>query len=251
MFSKITNVFTHLWFRDPKEDTTYINDVAVRIRAGLLLIIPVYMLYTLIDVVFGTTWIVDGNTAVDTYDTDWDNNIIYQVEAIRRYYDYTIQTWVLIYGLAEMLMGLFVFTSRFSPTILIASFLAMNKKPSWKPLVPKRFAWGLGATFIAVCIVFFNPDVFANLINMAIGTSIPTTYNYMPYWIPLVLVWICLGFMWLETVLGFCVGCKIHALLVMVGVFKEECEACNNIDWDEIARKNEERLAKQAHDHSG
>lgn len=247
MINQITSVFKNLWFRDTQEEKIYINDVAVRIRAGILLIIPVYMLYTLISVVFGPVWtVVPSTPAVDTMDTDWDGHIIYQVEATRRFYDYTIQTWVLIYGLAEMLMSMFVTTSRFSPTILIASFLSVNKKPVWKPLVPKRFAWSLGASFIAVCIVFFNPDVFANWINSAIGTDIPTTYNYMPYWIPLVLVWVCLGFMWLEAILGFCVGCKIHALLVKVGLLEEECEACNNIDWDEIARKNEERLAKQA-----
>lgn len=240
------DVFKNLWFRDTHESPVYINDIAVRIRAGILLIIPVYMLYTLIDVVYGTHWVVDGNTAVDTMDIDWDNNIIYQVNAIRRYYDYTIQTWVLIYGLAEMLMGMFVFTSRFSPTILIASFLAKSKKPVWKPLVPKRFAWSIGASFISLCIVFFNPDVFATWFNAYLGTNLPTTYNYLPYWIPLYLVWICLGFMWLETVLGFCVGCKIHSMLVWMGVIKEECEACNNIDWDEIARKKEARMANQS-----
>jgi hypothetical protein len=52
--------------------------------------------------------------------------------------------------------------------------------------------------------------------------------------------------MWLEAILGFCVGCKVHALLVKVGIFKEECEACNNIDWDEIARKHAERQSQEA-----
>jgi hypothetical protein len=37
--------------------------------------------------------------------------------------------------------------------------------------------------------------------------------------------------MWMETVLGFCAGCKVHSLLVWMGVLKEECEACNNLDW--------------------
>lgn len=140
MFERIKFVLTHLWFRYPKENNLYINDAAVRVRAGMLLIIPVYMLYTLIDANYGSQWIVNGNTAVDTYDIDWENNIIYQVEAIKRYYGYSIQTWVLIYAFAEMLMGMFVTTSRFSPTILLASLLTMHKKPIWKPLVPKRFA---------------------------------------------------------------------------------------------------------------
>ncbi|HHS99650.1 MAG TPA: DUF4395 domain-containing protein, partial [Thiomicrospira sp.] len=84
----------NLWFRDTKEEAIYINEVAMRIRAGMLLIIPLYMGLTLFDVVYTSSWIVDGNTAVDTYDTDWDDNIIYQVEAIKRTYDYTVQTWL-------------------------------------------------------------------------------------------------------------------------------------------------------------
>jgi len=43
--------------------------------------------------------------------------------------------------------------------------------------------------------------------------------------------------MWMETVLGFCAGCKVYALLVWLGVHKEDCEACNNIDWEAIAKK--------------
>jgi hypothetical protein len=38
--------------------------------------------------------------------------------------------------------------------------------------------------------------------------------------------------MWMETVLGFCVGCHIHALLVRLGVLKDDCYACNNLTWD-------------------
>lgn len=58
---------------------------------------------------------------------------------------------VLIYALFEMLAGIFVVTSRLSPTVLISSFLAKGHEPVWKPLTPKRFAWSIGASFIAVC----------------------------------------------------------------------------------------------------
>ncbi len=246
MLKIIQDVVKNLWFRDPKEMPVYINDTAVRIRAGLLLAIPIFMSFTLYDAVFGTHWVVDGNTAVDTLDTDWDENIIYSVEAIKRAYDYSLQTQVLLYALFEMLAGLTVFTSRFSPTIYLASLLAKGKPAVWKPLVPKRYAWLLGSSLIAVCLVFFNPDVFANWVNNLSGAKLlPTTYNYMSPLVPLTLVWVCLGFMWMETVLGFCVGCKIHSLLVRLGVHKEACEACNNIDWDALARKKQERLVQE------
>ena len=111
----------------------------------MLLFIPLVMSFTLFDAIFVSNWQVDGNTAVDTYDTDWDSNIIYTVEAIKRAYDYTFQSWLLVYGLFEMLTTMFVRTTRLSPTVLLSSFLARNQPAVWKPLAPKRFAWSIGA----------------------------------------------------------------------------------------------------------
>lgn len=231
----------NLWFRDPAEATPYINDTAVRIRAGLLLVIPMYMGLTLFNAIYGSKWEVTGEMIHDTMETDWDGHIIYSVEAIRRTLDFSTQTYLLFYALFEMLVGMTVFTSRFSPTILLSCFLARGKPPVWKPLLPKRFAWTIGASLIITCLIFFNPEVFAGWVNKLVGIEewLPTTENYMPGWIPLTLVWVCLGFMWMETVLGFCAGCQVHSLLVKLGILKEECAACNNIDWDEIARRKQ------------
>ena len=233
------NIIKNLWFRDKNDSKPYINDVAVRIRAGFLLVIPLFLGLTLYDVAYTSKWVVDANTAVDTYETDWDEHIIYAVEATKRTYEYSTQTWVLFYALFEMITGMFVLTSRLSPTILLSSILAYKSKPVWKPLTPKRFAWTIGASFIIACILFFNPDTFASWLNNIAGKELlPTTENYMPFWIPQTLVWLCISFMWLETVLGFCLGCKLHSLLVWVGILKEECAACNNIDWDAISQRS-------------
>lgn len=229
----LKQVFRSLWFRAPGEESVSINDVAVRIRAGLLLVIPLYMGLTLFDVIFTSHWVVTGNMIKDTFDTDFDGHILYNVEAIRRTYEYSTQTHVLFYALFEMIAGMFVWTSRLSPTIFISSLLAKSRKPVWKPLLPKRFAWSIGATMIATCLIFFNPEVFAGWVNTLTGNALlSTTSNYMARWVPLVLVWVCIGFMWMETVLGFCAGCKVHSLLVWLGVFKEECETCNNLGWE-------------------
>lgn len=241
------NAIKNLWFRDPAERPAYINDTAVRIRAGILLFIPIIMLFTLFDAIYVSNWVVDGNTAVDTYETNWDDQIIYQVEAVRKVYDYTIQSWILVYAFFEMLVSMSVKASRLSPTILVASILASRQPTVWKPLAPKRFAWTIGATMIATCWIYFNPEIFAHWVNTISGSDLlPTTVNYMSYYIPLLMVWVCLGFMWLEAMLGFCVGCKVHALFVKVGIIKEECEACNNIDWDEIARKHKAKQEAEA-----
>lgn len=228
-----TQLFRQLWFRDLNETSVFINDVAVRIRAGLLLAIPLYMGFTLLNVVFGSHWLVTGAFIQDTFDTDFDGHILYHVEAIKRTYDYAPQTYVLLYALFEMLAGMFKASSHLSPTIYLSSWLARNTAPLWKPLSPKRFAWSIGAALIATCIVFFNPEVLAGWLNGLTGLALlPTTSNYLPRWVPLVSVWVCIGFMWMETVLGVCVGCKIHALLVRMGVLKDVCYACNNLKWD-------------------
>lgn len=229
----LAHTWRHLWFRELGDKSLLINDAAVRIRAGLLLVIPLYMGYTLFSVVFGPHWIVTGNYIKDTLDMDFDNHILYHVEAIRRTYDYTLQTWILLYALFEMMAGMWRTTARFSPTIFLATLLARNHRPVWKALIPKRFAWSIGASMILACLVFFNPDTFAGWVNAVAGSEmLPTTSNYMPRWIPKYLVWICLGFMWAETVLGYCVGCQVHALLVKFRIIKHECEACNNLSWD-------------------
>ncbi len=223
----VRDTLRNLWFLDPQAPDLVINDTAVRIRAGLMLAIPLFMSFTLYEAVFGSHWVVTGNYVKDTFDTDFDGRILYHVEAVRRTWDYTVQTWVLLYALFEMLAGMFVTTSRLSPTIYLASLLARAQPPVWKPLTPKRFAWSIGASFIVVCLIFFNPDTFAGWVNaLAHRELLPTTENFMPRWIPLVLVWVCLGFMWMETVLGFCVGCQVHALLVRLGVLQEPCVAC-------------------------
>lgn len=239
-----TTPLSHQWFRDPNESTTYINETAVGIRAGMLIAIPLYMAYTLYDVIFGANWVIPETAMIaDTGELDFDGRIIYTVEALRRTYDYTIQTWVLLYAMFEMLAGMFVMTSRLSPTIWVASFLARNKPVSYKPLNPKRMAWAIGTAMITACLVFFNPEVFAQLMNQLFGLNIATDSQVMPLWIPM-LVFICLAFMWMEAILNFCIGCQLHALLVKVGVFKEECEACNTIDWEAIAARQKLKQAE-------
>ena len=221
-----------LWFRDTSEMSPYVNDTAVRIRAGLMLAIPIFMAFTLWDIVFGARWEVTGNVIRDTFDTDFDGRTIYMVEALRRTYDYTVQTWLLFYALFEMLAGMTVKTSALSPTIWLANLLASRSPKVWKPLTPKRFAWSIGASMICICLVFFHPEKFAAAVNFVTQHPLlPTTEQYMPRWLPLLMVWLCLGFMWMETVLGFCLGCQVHALLVKAGVLKEECEECNNLDF--------------------
>lgn len=224
--------YQYRWLREANATVPMINDAAVRIRAGFLIAIPLFMAYTLLSTIYGSAWVVTGNAIVDTFDTDLQGRILYQVEAVRRTYEYSLQTKLLWYALFEMLVGMSERTALLSPTIWLAHYFSKRHSPAWKPLAPKRFAWTFGATMVSLCLIFFNPDTFATWVNSITQTDLlPTTYNYLPRWIPNVLVILCVGFMWMEAVLGICAGCWLHSAAVKLGWVEEPCEACNQLDF--------------------
>lgn len=242
--------FKYLWFRDPGEEVVFINHHAVRMRAGLLLLLPVYMITVLLTTVNAPTWTVLPNSSLEeTFDLTQDLRVIFTVQAYKTAFDYTVPSWVLVYGLFEMLSGMFIKTAYLSPSIHLATFLTRNIRPQWEPLKPKRFAWTIGAALVSGCWLFFNPDTFARFLNAIAGSEVlPTTSNWMPFFIPL-LVWVCFFLMWLEAVFGFCLGCKLHWILAKLGIFKTHCYDCLNVDFEQKAwmaeRKRLEAELKQ------
>ena len=235
--------FKYLWFRDPKEETVFINHYAVRLRAGLMLLLPLYMITVLLTSVTAPTWtVLENGFMEETFDLTKNFQVIFDVQAYKTTFDYSIPTLVLFYGLFEMLAGMFIKLAYFSPTIHLATYLTRNIPPKWEPLNPKRFAWSIGVALITLCILFFNPDSFASFVNDLFGTFLlPTTINWMPPFTPL-LVWVCFFFMWMETVFGFCLGCKLHWLLAKLGFFKAHCYDCINVDFAQKAWMEERKL---------
>jgi Domain of unknown function (DUF4395) len=86
---------------------------------------------------------------------------------------------------------------RYSPMGIIARAMTLRRPPDWVSAKPKRFAWtlGLGMAFSMMVIT-----------NSGVGGTLPRT-----------ICAICLTLMWMESVLGVCLGCKIHGLLVRRG----------------------------------
>ena len=212
----------YLWFRDSNEDVLMIDDNIVRARAGFFLFLPVFMAFTIFDFssMFTTQWIVDNLTAnSDFMDSDDKGRQVYMVEAVKRTYIYTLQTIVLVIALLEMFLGMNKQTCKLSPSILLATYLMRNKKPIYVPYAPKRFAWGIGVVLMSLCILFFNPGMIPFVGNII-----------LPLEFALTLLSICSLFIWLEVSFGYCVGCQTHAMLVKLGVFKDECYECNNIN---------------------
>ncbi|MBV7298181.1 DUF4395 domain-containing protein [Enterovibrio paralichthyis] len=103
------------------------------------------------------------------------------------------------YVIFDMVMAAVFGLTPLSPTGVLGTAMTMKSKPVWKPIKPKRFAWSLGAAMGITCLAFRLlelPDI----------------------WLFSVLG-ICFMLTWLEAVLGFCVGCWMHAK--MFG-----CEVC-------------------------
>jgi hypothetical protein len=102
---------------------------------------------------------------------------------------------------------------RFSPLALLVTrgvtpHLAVPEK--LVPGPPKRFAQGIGATLSVAAVVallgFDASPTAAVLVAMIVGAAT------------------------LESVLGFCIGCKLFALLMQIGVIPERvCRECNEL----------------------
>jgi hypothetical protein len=102
---------------------------------------------------------------------------------------------------------------RFSPLGLLVTKVLTPALPFQEKLVPgppKRFAQAIGVVFSVTAAV------------LAVGLGL-TTAAY-------VVLGILAFFAFLESALGLCVGCRVFAVLMKVGVIPEAvCEECNDL----------------------
>jgi Domain of unknown function (DUF4395) len=86
---------------------------------------------------------------------------------------------------------------KYSPIGQIARLLTRHQAPLWVSAKPKRFAWSLGLVMSLAMTLITNSHIRGAL--------------------PLSICLLCLTLMWLEAVLGLCLGCEIHGALVRRG----------------------------------
>jgi Domain of unknown function (DUF4395) len=84
-----------------------------------------------------------------------------------------------------------------SPIGLLAAWTTRRRPPDWVSAKPKRFAWTLGVVMSGAMAVITNIGIRG--------------------WLPRTVCLVCLALMWMESVLGLCLGCEIHGLLVRRG----------------------------------
>jgi hypothetical protein len=94
-----------------------------------------------------------------------------------------------------------------SPIGTLATFLVRKQTPEWVGVTQKRFAWALACGMATLIAVLTNSGVHGWGVQL-IGLAL-----------------ICL--LWLESVVGFCVGCFIYSRLIKAGVVHpEDAPAC-------------------------
>ncbi|MEQ1682155.1 MAG: DUF4395 domain-containing protein [Burkholderiaceae bacterium] len=99
---------------------------------------------------------------------------------------------------------------KFSPFGQLAKALTRGRPRHWVSAKPKRFAWSLGLLMSLAMTAITNAGIRGTL--------------------PLTICLICMTLMWLEAVLGLCLGCEIYAVLVRRGwLAKDEAfEICSS-----------------------
>jgi hypothetical protein len=91
-----------------------------------------------------------------------------------------------------------------SPIGIVAHWMTRRQAPDWVSAKPKRFAWTLGLAMSLAMTVITNSGIRGAL--------------------PLTICLVCLTLMWLEAVLGLCLGCEIHRVLVRRGWIGKDAE---------------------------
>jgi len=109
--------------------------------------------------------------------------------------------WFVLFFWLDFFMKVVVGTA-FSPVSQLANWLVKAQTPEYVGAIQKRFAWSIGLFLSSVMIVLIFGFGIVGLPNLIICS-------------------VCLAFMFLETSLGICVGCKIYSSLLVYGIISE------------------------------
>jgi hypothetical protein len=117
---------------------------------------------------------------------------------------------------------------KYSPMGVLAHLMTRGRAPDWVSAKPKRFAWTIGLSLSFSMMIITNSGIRG--------------------WLPRSICLVCLTLMWMESVLGLCLGCKLHALLVRHGWSTKDAafEVCAGGECAVPARVPEPMVATHA-----
>jgi hypothetical protein len=91
---------------------------------------------------------------------------------------------------------------RYSPFGWLARLITSGQEPEWVSAKPKRFAWIMGLVLSSAMVIITQANIHGML--------------------PLTVCVFCMTLMWMEAVLGLCLGCQIYAFSVRRGWFARD-----------------------------
>jgi hypothetical protein len=115
--------------------------------------------------------------------------------------DFILIKYVIIIFLTDFIIRVFV-NPKFSPTLIIGRLIVRNQIPEYVGAAPKKFAWMIGIVLAAIMFVFF---IVVNAFSPITG----------------IVCFICLVFLFCESVFGICLGCKFYPMF-----YKEKAQYC-------------------------
>lgn len=133
-----------------------------------------------------------------------------------------VTTFFFLEFLIRVTLGL-----RYSPIGVASRLLTRRYPPHWVSAKPKRFAWSIGVAMSFAMMLITNGGIRGLL--------------------PMSICLLCLTLMWLESVLGLCVGCELYAFLVKRGwrTADEAYEVCAH-GVCHLVPRNEPAVAEQS-----
>ena len=186
--------FQKHWFKNKdaisETEVVYINERALRARAGLMFLIPVILLFIRLD------------------HGDHNELIVNAINGsiVAREYSHTFAYGLIFFVMYEMIAPMFVATAHLSITSMLGVLFTKKQQPIYQPMRPKIFAWSVGLILAVLCQIYLYFTVMQSIAFYFLAT--------------------CLLFMWLETACGICAGCYVYNILVRLGVIKDTCDVC-------------------------
>ena len=115
--------------------------------------------------------------------------------------DFTMLKYAVIGFLVDILIRVLI-NPKFAPTLIIGRLIVRNQTPEYVGARQKKFAWKIG---IALAGTMFILIVLVNSFSPITG----------------LICFICLIFLFFESVFGICLGCKFYPLF-----FKDKVQYC-------------------------
>lgn len=103
--------------------------------------------------------------------------------------------------LTDLLIRVFI-NPKFAPTLIIGRFFVRNQTPEYVGARQKKFAWKIG---IALATIMFVLIVIVNSFSPITG----------------IICFVCLIFLFFESIFGICLGCKVYPWF-----FKDKVQYC-------------------------